>query len=180
MSLAEIDLANPDHFVEAVPHHWFKRFRAEAPVYWHPEPEGPGFWCITKYEDLKHVSKHPQVFSSELGGTNIETPPEEVLQQVRAIMLNTDPPRHVKAVMVMRIQGAVKSDLPLVCYAFHLDATLPGPRQRGKKQSGQHGQNRNDDQQLNEGEPAPRALRALSVRRRFVSMHSHPAIRSVQ
>jgi cholest-4-en-3-one 26-monooxygenase len=96
MSLTEIDLANPDHFVEAVPHHWFKRLRAGAPVYWHPEQDGPGFWCITKYEDLKHVSKNPQLFSSELGGTNIDTPPEEVLQRVRAIMLNMDPPQHVK------------------------------------------------------------------------------------
>ena len=41
---ADIDLANPDSFVAGVPHEWFARLRREAPVYWHPEPDGPGFW----------------------------------------------------------------------------------------------------------------------------------------
>ena len=49
-TLAEIDLADPQRFVDGTPHHWFARLRAEAPVYFHPEPDGPGFWCITKHE----------------------------------------------------------------------------------------------------------------------------------
>ncbi len=96
MSLTEIDLSNPDHFIEGVPHHWFKRLRAESPVHWNPEPDGPGFWCITKYHDLKHVSRTPQIFSSARGGTNIPTQPEEALVRLRALMLNMDPPQHVK------------------------------------------------------------------------------------
>jgi len=93
----EIDLANPDHFVSGTPHHWFKQLRAEAPVYFHPESDGgPGFWCITKYEDLKHISRNPKIFSSWLGGTNIPDQPEESMAGLRAIMLNMDPPQHVK------------------------------------------------------------------------------------
>jgi len=93
----EIDLANPDHFVAGTPHHWFRKLRAEAPVYFHPEPDGgPGFWCITKYEDLRLISRNPKVFSSWLGGTNIPDQPEEGLAGLRAIMLNMDPPQHVK------------------------------------------------------------------------------------
>ena len=54
----EIDLANPEHFVAGTPHHWFRKLRAEAPVYFHPEPAGgPGFWCVTKYEDLRLISR---------------------------------------------------------------------------------------------------------------------------
>ena len=53
----EIDLGDPDNFIEGVPHHWFAKLRAEAPVYFHPEPDGPGFGCVTRYEDLKHVSR---------------------------------------------------------------------------------------------------------------------------
>ncbi len=93
----EIDLANPDHFVAGTPHHWFRKLRAEAPVYFHPESDGgPGFWCITKYEDLRSISRNPKIFSSWLGGTNIPDQPEEGLAGLRAIMLNMDPPQHVK------------------------------------------------------------------------------------
>ncbi|MEE9278847.1 MAG: cytochrome P450 [Myxococcota bacterium] len=120
MSLSHIDLTDPDVFQEGAPHHWFKELRREAPVYWHEEEEGPGFWCITKYEDLRHVSRNPLLFSSQAGGTQLRdpTPQERVQAQERAkdaapttvagamgggggpvalpIMLNMDPPQHVK------------------------------------------------------------------------------------
>ena len=38
MSLSDVDLANPDSFVAAVPHEMFRVLRREAPVYFHPEP----------------------------------------------------------------------------------------------------------------------------------------------
>ena len=96
MDLAEIDLTNPDHFVAGTPHAWFRALRAQDPVHWQPEADGPGFWCVTKYEDLKHVSRHPELFSSWLGATNIHTPPPDGLERTRMIMLNMDPPQHVK------------------------------------------------------------------------------------
>jgi cholest-4-en-3-one 26-monooxygenase len=96
MSLAEIDLANPDHFLDGTPHDWFRTLRREAPVWLHPEPAGPGFWCITRYEDLKTVSRNPHVFSSWLGGTTLQDPSPEDLAAVRVILLNMDPPQHVK------------------------------------------------------------------------------------
>ncbi len=92
----EIDLTDPDNFVAGVPHHWFRKLRAEAPVYWHEESDdGPGFWAITKYEDLKHVSRSPKLFCSSQG-TNIESHDGETLQRLQMIMLNMDPPKHVK------------------------------------------------------------------------------------
>ena len=96
MDLAEIDLADPDSFVAGTPHHWFEALRQQDPVHWHAEPRGPGFWCITKYDDLRFVSRNPQLFSSWLGGTNIHDVPEEVLPRLRMLMLNMDPPQHVK------------------------------------------------------------------------------------
>jgi cholest-4-en-3-one 26-monooxygenase len=95
-SLDEIDLSDPDRFVERVPHEWFERLRREAPVHFHGETGGPGFWCITKYEDVRQVSRNPRVFSSWLGGTNITDRGEEQLGRLRAILLNMDPPQHVK------------------------------------------------------------------------------------
>ncbi|HTO52217.1 MAG TPA: cytochrome P450, partial [Myxococcota bacterium] len=96
MALDHIDLDDPDNFVAGTPHHWFKELRREAPVYFHKERSGPGFWCITKYEDVKQVSRDPQTFSSWLGGTNIPDRDEQALQGMRMIMLNMDPPQHVK------------------------------------------------------------------------------------
>jgi cholest-4-en-3-one 26-monooxygenase len=96
MALADIDLDNPDNFVSGTPHHWFKELRREDPVHWHRERGGRGFWCVTKYEDLKHVSRNPLLFSSWRGGTNIPDRDEAALQGMRMIMLNMDPPQHVK------------------------------------------------------------------------------------
>ena len=96
MKLEDIDLSNPDNFVPGTPHHWFRELRAQDPVHWHPEKKGSGFWCISKYEDVKTISRNPLLFSSWLGGTNIEDRDEAALSGMRMIMLNMDPPQHVK------------------------------------------------------------------------------------
>jgi cholest-4-en-3-one 26-monooxygenase len=96
MTLEHIDLNDPDSFVDGTPHHWFKQLRAESPVHWHAEKGGPGFWCVTKYEDVKSISRNPMLFSSWQGGTNIRESDEASLAGLRMIMLNMDPPQHVK------------------------------------------------------------------------------------
>ena len=64
MELQEIDLLDRDVFTQGVPHEWLTYLRNNHPVYHHPEPDGPGFWVITKYDDLKQVSREPNLFSS--------------------------------------------------------------------------------------------------------------------
>ena len=78
------------------PHDQFDLLRREAPVFWHPEPpeKGPGFWAVTKHEDVRAVSRDSETFSSELGGTFIPTQEEEILAQIRLTILNMDPPKH--------------------------------------------------------------------------------------
>jgi cholest-4-en-3-one 26-monooxygenase len=94
--MLDIDLSDPDTFVEGMPLAAFQRLRTEAPVYWQPEKVGRGFWCITRYEDLMAVSKDPLTFSSARGGTNIFELNEEELSMIRLLMLNMDPPKHNK------------------------------------------------------------------------------------
>ncbi len=123
MSLSHIDLTEPDHFLEGTPHHWFKAMRNEDPVHWHEGSSGAAFWCITKWEDLRHVSRNPLLFSSQRRGTNMPNPKmeERLRQRVKEgkvspamaamakqieeggdvagafpIMLMMDPPKHVK------------------------------------------------------------------------------------
>ena len=94
-TLAEVDLANLDTFVGGVPHDMFDLLRREAPAYLHPEPDGPGFWCIVRYDDLQQVSRDWADYSSEWGIT-LDTMNEEQLDQQRMMMLIMDPPRHTK------------------------------------------------------------------------------------
>jgi cholest-4-en-3-one 26-monooxygenase len=94
MQLRGVNLTDPDIFQQGVPHEMFRVLRREAPVYWHEEPNGPGFWAVTKYHDLKTVSKQPGLFSSWRQGTLREDPPPNDLPAVQSIMLNMDPPQH--------------------------------------------------------------------------------------
>jgi cholest-4-en-3-one 26-monooxygenase len=95
MSLTDVDLNDLDVFEAGTPHHWFKRLRQEDPVHRHAGAPGEeDYWCITRYEDLKHVSKNPRTFSSEAKGTLIRDPEPENLPRLRVLMLNMDPPKH--------------------------------------------------------------------------------------
>ena len=96
MHLDEVDLFNPDVYAAGVPHEAFRLLRKEAPVHFQKEPKGGrGYWCITKYDDIVNISKNPKVFSS-YHGTNIEDYPPDVLDAVRMLMVNMDPPQHNK------------------------------------------------------------------------------------
>jgi cholest-4-en-3-one 26-monooxygenase len=94
VQLKDVDLTNPDIFESGTPHETFKLLRNEAPVFWHEERNGPGFWTITKHADLQMISKTPEVFSSEKMGALLAEPDESTLGILRNIMLNMDPPKH--------------------------------------------------------------------------------------
>jgi len=95
-TLGEIDLVNPDNYVERVPFEWFDHLREDHPVVWHPEPEpNGGFWAITRYDDLTAVHMDWETYSSELGAVGLEELDPEQLA-IRRSMLETDPPRHTE------------------------------------------------------------------------------------
>ncbi|TDC80645.1 cytochrome P450, partial [Actinomadura sp. 7K507] len=91
----------PSTYTTGVPYETFKKLRARSPVTWVPEPAvgpwpaGPGYWAVFRHADVKHVLRSPDLFSSNLGATQIRDPdtPED-LAFVRAMMLNQDPPGH--------------------------------------------------------------------------------------
>jgi cholest-4-en-3-one 26-monooxygenase len=94
-TLTDVDLANLDTFVAGVPHDMFDLLRRDAPAYFHPEPDGPGFWCVVRYPDLQQLSHDWSDYSSESGITLFEVDDEQ-LEQQRMMMLMMDPPRHTK------------------------------------------------------------------------------------
>jgi linalool 8-monooxygenase len=98
---AEVDLKDPDLYVDGVPHEVFTWLRREEPVHWNRETDGKGFWSITRYDDIVAISKNPAVFSSarEHGGHRMFD--EQVVgiagvgaEQTDAPMISMDPPAH--------------------------------------------------------------------------------------
>ncbi len=71
-NVGDIDLTDPDWFRDGPPHDAYRRLRDAAPLYWHEPtattPDGEGFWCLTRHEDVVWAAKHPELFSSVGGG----------------------------------------------------------------------------------------------------------------
>ena len=93
MTLDHIDLLE-DTWSQGVPHDMFEILRREAPVFWHPEPAGRGFWAVTKHADVRAISRDPGLYSSEVGGTFVDDQTEEQLAAMRLSILNMDAPKH--------------------------------------------------------------------------------------
>src|SRR5919109_1147021 len=83
----DVDLSDPDLFHTGDPLGAFKLLQREAPVYLNDGVQDR-FWALTRYEDVVHVSKNPDIFSSAQG-TIIGLEPE-------GSMLSMDNPRHKK------------------------------------------------------------------------------------
>lgn len=100
MDLSDIDLLDRDRFAQGVPHDWFTYLRQNAPVYKHPEPNGPGFWVVTKYDDVVTVGRDGATYSSDQkrgGVVVLEEPEVEVnFEQGGNLMLTMDAPEHTR------------------------------------------------------------------------------------
>jgi cytochrome P450 len=89
-----IDLVSMGAFAAGHPWDQYAWLRANAPVYRHPEPDGDGFWAITKLDDVRTISRQPMLYSSYAKGVMIGDPGEEALAPARLMMLFMDPPQH--------------------------------------------------------------------------------------
>ncbi len=68
----------------------FRRLRAEAPVYWHPTP---GYWVLTRHEDVVAVSRDPATFCSGRG-VLVSDLTRDIAPRQSIIYM--DPPEHAK------------------------------------------------------------------------------------
>jgi cholest-4-en-3-one 26-monooxygenase len=94
VQITDVDLSDRRTFLDGPPLEYFAYLRREHPVAWfdHEEPDGPGYWIVTKWDDIMAVERDPETFSSNLGGTMIEP----LANGVELMMLNQDPPRHTR------------------------------------------------------------------------------------
>lgn len=110
MDLSQVDLLNRDAFTQRVPHDWFALLRREAPVFWHREPDGPGFWVLTRYDDIVAVNRDWERNSSDQargGVVGLEEPDPELARRQEELasggrmMLTMDPPDHTRYRMLV-------------------------------------------------------------------------------
>ena len=62
-------LLDPDAFAKAPPYRLWARMRAHGDPVWTPEPDGPGFWSLTRYDHAVRLLSDHDAFSVEDGTT---------------------------------------------------------------------------------------------------------------
>jgi cholest-4-en-3-one 26-monooxygenase len=123
-----INLIDPDVYQRGgPPHDQFAWLREHDPVFWHAdggEPGWPGFWAVTRHEDVEHVSRHPEEFSSAQRLALFGEIPEEQILLQRLMMLNMDPPQHtrqrafVKRGFTPRMIGQLEKHIEEICHSL--------------------------------------------------------------
>ena len=105
------DFTDPDLLQARVPHPEFAEMRKTAPVWWCAQPAGisgfqdEGYWVVTRHEDVKHVSTHPELFSSNTNTAVIrfnESISRDQIEVQKLIMLNMDPPEHTRVRQIVQ------------------------------------------------------------------------------
>ncbi|MCW7945675.1 cytochrome P450 [Streptomyces hygroscopicus] len=88
-----INLVDPGLYSHGDPFVQWRWLRANEPVYWHPPTELPGFWALTRYEDVRTAYRDAGNFSSAQG--ILLRPADHGADPGggRTLAL-TDPPRH--------------------------------------------------------------------------------------
>lgn len=94
-------VADMELWAQGPPHEVFAEMRSKCPVHHSAGvagmPGAPGFWSITKAEDIAHISKDWKTFSSHREGAvdlTWEGMPEDLVELAKTDMINLDPPRH--------------------------------------------------------------------------------------
>ncbi|OIJ89374.1 cytochrome P450 [Streptomyces colonosanans] len=88
-----INLVDPELYAKGDPFIQWRWLRSHQPVYWHAPTEYPGFWVLSRYEDIRAAYRDAATFSSAQG---ILLRPESHGADPgggRTLAL-TDPPRH--------------------------------------------------------------------------------------
>jgi cytochrome P450 len=89
--LDKIDVSDPQLYQDDTWYPYFERLRREDPVHWCAESRYGPYWAVTKYKDIMQVEVNHQTYSSELGGIQIENPPEDYTV---SNFIRMDPPKH--------------------------------------------------------------------------------------
>ena len=104
---AEFDFTDPYLWEARRPVEEFAEIRRTAPVWWNAQtkeqadPFGDdGYWVVSRHEEIREISKNPQLYSSHRSGAVIRLPSgttADIAEAMKsALLLNMDPPKHTK------------------------------------------------------------------------------------
>ncbi len=91
----DIDLLGVANYAGSQPHEQFEWLRTHSPVHRHAEPDGPGFWAVTRFDDVREVGRDYHRFSST-PTIMIDDPSGDDAFGDRTMMLMADPPLHTR------------------------------------------------------------------------------------
>jgi cytochrome P450 len=105
LDLDSVDLADPAVWDAGPPYDLFARMQREDPVHFSAQrnlPDEGGFWSITRYDDVRAVSRDHRTFSSEKRGIFHMDDMGVPLDIQRLQLISMDPPRHdrLKALVI--------------------------------------------------------------------------------
>lgn len=86
----DVDLMDLAPFIDGRELELFEQLRQHDPLHWNDEPNGPGFWSVTRYRDVLDVVSEPNAFINGEGTQILSRKVEGSHPTVH----NTDPPRH--------------------------------------------------------------------------------------
>lgn len=113
------DLLDPSIYANGVPYDALRRLRETDPVHWHDEPNGPGFWALTRYRDIKAMEADSATFSSEPSTVLVDT--VSMTTGTAKHLLMSDPPHHTAH---RKVLGEELSPLPVRSMRDRLQAVV--------------------------------------------------------
>lgn len=114
-SATQVDLSDLGPFIAGREHELFREIREHDPLHWNEEPNGPGYWSVTRHADLIRAIEDPVTF---VNGEGTQIPSRRVEGRTPTVH-NMDPPRHtamrkvatphLRAVKVMEWQDLIET-----------------------------------------------------------------------
>lgn len=96
-------LSQGSTFVGGAPLDLMRAVRGDNAVTWHEDPRtGVGFWAVMRQAEIDYVSKNPLKFSSAEKTVAFQEFTDEEIELQRPILINMDPPGHLKYRQVVR------------------------------------------------------------------------------
>src|SRR5262245_36017690 len=120
-----IDLVDPKSFANGQPHEQFRWLREHDPVHWHAEPDGPGFFALTRHKEVSDVGRDSATFSSV--PTIMITDPGPGLElniDGHQMMLTMDPPKHTRYRRIVSREFTPRASLALAPRISELAAQI--------------------------------------------------------
>ncbi|MCO1655011.1 cytochrome P450 [Pseudonocardia sp. S2-4] len=105
----------------------FAALREREPIAFYEEPQfsilptGPGYWALTRLDDVVEASRTPSIFTSGSGSTSITDMPPE-FNEFFGSMINMDDPRHARLRRIVS-RGFTPRRLSLLTEDVHRVAT---------------------------------------------------------